>query len=254
MAKTRAYIFTINNPTCYDLGDCLELYDLYGRYMILGFEVGKKGTDHIQAYIYFDNAQHFKTVTGVLKRARVKPARGSPQQNFEYCSKDLYQEFGQIPVNGRASWDRIVEAMEYPKEHPQLYMQYRKAYQDIIVSEVPDKKKRTLCRCPLQDKYELMQELQDLQHTLCTDIDNYDGESALLIREEESVFNYLKLDHRVDEWVHGFPPKVKYGYQHRWFDPDIIVYLYTPGERLSDAIKAMPNYCDIKSQKDIEYV
>jgi len=55
---------------------------------IIGKEVGKNGTPHLQGYIYFKNARTLEQVRGISSRAHWEIAKGNPKQNFKYCSKE----------------------------------------------------------------------------------------------------------------------------------------------------------------------
>lgn len=51
--------------------------------------INGEGTPHIQGYIHFKNAKWFTAVKNLLRnKAHIEPAKGSPWQNFEYCSKE----------------------------------------------------------------------------------------------------------------------------------------------------------------------
>nr|QTE03329.1 MAG: replication-associated protein [Anser anser CRESS-DNA-virus sp.] len=94
--RSRAWCFTINNDTFDDLDMLLEAEFVY---CIFGFEMGENETPHIQGYIYFENPREMKGIKKkVFPRAHLEIARGSPEQNYEYCSKDgEYYEFGEKP-------------------------------------------------------------------------------------------------------------------------------------------------------------
>jgi len=96
--KTRAYVFTYNNPQAF-------AYDgIVCTYIIVGAETAPTtGTPHHQGYIYFKNAIAF---SGAKKKlppgCYIASAKGSPQQNRTYCSKvSIHYEGGDIPINGK---------------------------------------------------------------------------------------------------------------------------------------------------------
>ena len=48
-----------------------------------------EGTPHIQGYVYFDNQQTFSRMRILIgERAHLEKAKGSPRQNYDYCSKE----------------------------------------------------------------------------------------------------------------------------------------------------------------------
>lgn len=58
------------------------------KYMIIGFEIGKEGTHHIQGYADFQNARTLGGLTRDHKFIHWEPRRGSWQQAVDYCKKD----------------------------------------------------------------------------------------------------------------------------------------------------------------------
>lgn len=101
MSRARAVAFTLNNP---EQSDSDHLRDEYvnGRieYCIYQFEVGTNGgTRHIQGYARAKSArtlEQWKSVIG--RRAHIEFARGTPQQNIRYCTKDETREPGSDPI------------------------------------------------------------------------------------------------------------------------------------------------------------
>lgn len=114
MSKSRAYCFTINNPVESDYINVRSLFE-DSKYGIYGKETGEEGTFHLQGYVYFENARHFKKVKEYIPRAHIEVAKGSPEQNVTYCSKqgDIV-EYGDRPVQGRRN--DISEAYKVVKE------------------------------------------------------------------------------------------------------------------------------------------
>lgn len=86
MPGSRSYCFTINNPSVDEVND---LFQNDFKYMIIGFETGKKGTPHIQGYLQYYQPVTFNTVKLSLPTAHIEVAKGTPQQNIAYCSLDL---------------------------------------------------------------------------------------------------------------------------------------------------------------------
>ena len=99
--RYRAWCMTINNPTTEEV-EFLE--NIECRYLIVGDEVGEEGTPHLQIYIYFVNGRTFNRMKRDFPRAHIEVARGSPEENREYCSKEnVMIERGNIPTQGRRS-------------------------------------------------------------------------------------------------------------------------------------------------------
>lgn len=104
----RACCFTINNPTDEEVSNLKhKLSEL--KYAVFQYERGSEGTLHIQGYAYSQNPKRlggWKAVTG--PRAHIERARGSSEQNRQYCTKEDTREsgtepweHGQLPAQGR---------------------------------------------------------------------------------------------------------------------------------------------------------
>ncbi|AUM61976.1 Rep [uncultured virus] len=230
--KTRAYCFTINTPTHFDLADCFQLFDQYGRYMVLGFEVcPNTGRDHIQGYVYAKNPIRWSTVKDICVRAHIEESKGSPLQNLTYCSKTgLYVEFGNLPEKGVPTWDKICDAMKNPKENMQLYMQYSKFYREIVAHDNSVEKDRRIEFVDIDQKYSLICSLD--YDTITDSFDLYNGEEVVILEAKECTqivgARHIRLDDRIAYWLLGKPKLVKYGYQYIKFDPELIVILHEP--------------------------
>lgn len=75
------------------------------QYLIYGIEkCPTSGRRHLQGYIYFKNSKSMSAVKKLLKdnTAHLEKARGSPQENIKYCSKDgEFFFFGDEPKQGK---------------------------------------------------------------------------------------------------------------------------------------------------------
>jgi len=226
MSKTRGYTFTINNYTCDDIDQYIdEATSDSTQYSICGFEVGDKGTPHMQCYIYYKNAIHFDSFKKRFPRAHILSSRGTPQQNYEYCSKDGdYMETGELPHKGRATWDKIQEVYENPKDNPHLFNQYRKTYEEIKQRDIREQKKTT-------HFYVI-----DPVHDAITEIFDYfdwsDKDSIAVVDSLDKLEAYPNYDHVIyftlpdlshQLWARGMPITYKYGYQTKVIKPDTLV-------------------------------
>ena len=81
------WTFTINNP---GPGDAPGWEPATMDYMVYQFERGNEtGTEHIQGYVRFKNRRKFSVVQQWLPHgAHIEKARGSEQQNKDYCTKE----------------------------------------------------------------------------------------------------------------------------------------------------------------------
>lgn len=86
--RTRGWCFTLNNYTDEEYKDLIS----YGHTHTVRFIVGKEiapttETKHLQGYYYHKNARTIKQMKEVNARMHLEKARGSPEDNFTYCSK-----------------------------------------------------------------------------------------------------------------------------------------------------------------------
>ena len=118
MARSRNYVFTLNNYTEEDEHQCLaipwEVKDC--RYICVGREVGEQGTPHLQGYICFHTLKSLKQLSEFFPRARIETKYGTHQQAAVYCKKDGdFFEWGTLPMDddvkgglGAAAMDELM--------------------------------------------------------------------------------------------------------------------------------------------------
>lgn len=218
LRKARAWTFTVNNYTDDDLDNILSHFD---RYLIFGFEVcPTTGTEHIQGYVFHQNPVRFSAMKKWLPTAHFEIAQGSPEQNRDYCSKESqWYEFGDCPIKGLATFDKIEQAMKNPRENFHLFHQYRKAYSAYANSVVADKY-RSLRACSETSVYALARYYRDdEQQSICMYPSDYDGESVYF------VYAYWPPNW-IEHWANNFPIKERVGYEFRYQDPDIIYLVF----------------------------
>lgn len=100
MSRSRAWCFTINNPSDEEKKLCNEIICTY---IVLGNEVGANGTPHIQGYIEFKDAKSLKAVKKLLGgKAHLEARKGTPLQASDYCKKDKdFTERGKVCEQGK---------------------------------------------------------------------------------------------------------------------------------------------------------
>lgn len=98
MSRATRWCFTLNN---YTSDEHESIIALETKYKVIGKEVGKEGTPHLQGYLEFGKAMRFNAMNKLLPRAHLEPAI-KPQQAAEYCKKekDFIEE-------GTPSWKRM---------------------------------------------------------------------------------------------------------------------------------------------------
>ncbi|QNI80861.1 replication associated protein [Janusivirus portis] len=97
--QSKSWCFTYNNYTDADYTRICESLDRLCSYYCIGKEVGAQGTPHLQGYAYFTRRTSFVACKrAVGDSAHIEPARGTPANNREYCSKEgSFHEHGDLP-------------------------------------------------------------------------------------------------------------------------------------------------------------
>lgn len=134
--RGRAWCFTINN---YSNEDIQSITKLDAKYLIAGQEkCPDTGTPHIQGYVYFDNAKTLRAISKLLPRAHFEKARGTPEENQRYCSKDgdLLLETGELPSQGRRSDLDIVRDAIKKGHNMRDVVEIAGSYQSIKAAEL----------------------------------------------------------------------------------------------------------------------
>jgi len=142
-ASARNYLFTLNNYTTDELVQLSELPS-YAKYLIFGKEVGESGTPHLQGYLQLSSRRTLSWLKANFNgRAHFEVARGSPESNIDYCSKDgdLF-EFGQRPAAAqgrRSDLTEVVEAInsgarrgEIARRFPNHFVRYHRGFTELI--------------------------------------------------------------------------------------------------------------------------
>lgn len=112
-SRYRAWVFTLNNYTGPELD---HLDQLACRYLLYGKEIAPEtGTPHLQGYVYFPAGKSFAATRALLPRCHLLVARGTPSQNYNYCTKGgAFVERGDRPMDpgerGNLERDRYIAA------------------------------------------------------------------------------------------------------------------------------------------------
>lgn len=93
--SAKNWVFTINHPDGDDTSNLVYLNSELHRqsldvnYVIYQLEKGEHGTPHYQGYVQFTKRKTLNQLKAIFgNRVHVEVARGSPQQNSAYCSKE----------------------------------------------------------------------------------------------------------------------------------------------------------------------
>lgn len=151
-AASRGFCFTINNYT----DDQYEaVLSLRADYLIVGKEVGANGTPHLQGYGFWKNKKKFNALKNALPTAHIESAKGTPDDNRKYCSKDGdFVERGTLPKKGARNdlakqWEMIQDGKtdkEIVEQTGAGYSLHRKRLRDMkadIDNEDEIKKRKT---------------------------------------------------------------------------------------------------------------
>jgi len=115
--RARAYAFT-NFDTDFDYDPVLDHKDF--RYCIYGLETcPDTSREHHQGYVYFDKPLPFSTVKSLLGSSHIEKAKGTIEDNVNYCSKGgKVTKFGKRPRQG----DRtdLAELLDRVREQPTM--------------------------------------------------------------------------------------------------------------------------------------
>ena len=140
MANCKNWCFTLNNPTENEV----ERIKLLGEdesinYLIFQKEHGENNTEHLQGYIQFAAKKRLGPAkAAVSERAHLEKARGTPDQNKTYCTKEEGRldgpwEYGIISIAGKRSdllkfrdamKVRILSDAEVVEDFPEVIAKY----------------------------------------------------------------------------------------------------------------------------------
>ncbi|AIF76262.1 Rep [Bat associated circovirus 6] len=151
------WCFTLNNWTEEEYGTICSSLEGRVKYLIIGKEVGEKGTPHLQGFVNLTKKVRRSTLKQLLKctRVHVEPARGTDLENQRYCQKQKdYLEVGKPQCQGKSS--ALQEALrmlqtsngdlgKVAASFPEVYVRHGRGMRDYVnVSGlVPRREKKT---------------------------------------------------------------------------------------------------------------
>lgn len=101
--RSRGWCWTLNNYTESEYNKIkMDMHSNTVEKWIIGKEVGSNGTPHLQGYIYFKNGRSFESVKNMIQKAHWESAKGKPDQNYNYCSKENNFECNGFETNVRS--------------------------------------------------------------------------------------------------------------------------------------------------------
>ena len=154
MSRGLRWCFTLNNYT-EEEEECIKaLPDI--KYMIYGHEIAPEtGTPHLQGYIIFETRKYMTWIkNNTSPRIHLEIARGSVNQNRDYCSKGRnIIEIGEVPQEqweaaneaNKNKWDKAriaAKAGRFEEIPSDLWIKYRKAWEQEYQDERINKQVR----------------------------------------------------------------------------------------------------------------
>jgi len=86
--RSRGWCFTVNNYTEAEYDELKTCLTQQTQRYVLGREHEEVGTPHLQGYAYFKSARTLKQMKLINGRAHWEKAKGSPDANYDYCTKE----------------------------------------------------------------------------------------------------------------------------------------------------------------------
>ena len=147
MSRYRRWCFTLNNYTEDDYHR-LQLLDTDAdiRYLVVGKETGDSGTPHLQGYVELRRACRLGGIKDILgiPGGHFEGARGTSQQNLEYCSKQdpnplVLGQPGDQSQGHRTDLDQVADlvksgasARRVLEEYPSTFIKYARGVERAI--------------------------------------------------------------------------------------------------------------------------
>jgi hypothetical protein len=138
MARGKNWCFTLNN---YSEEEYKEILNTDCGYIIIGKEVGENGTPHLQGYIQMKITKRLTGMKKINDKAHWEQARGTPEENRKYCSKEKnFEEKGSISNQGKKKVDMVKAVVQTLKgvpieklieEHGAGYIMHRKKINEV---------------------------------------------------------------------------------------------------------------------------
>ena len=111
-SQTKSWCFTTNNYAPTEPTSTIERLRESALLAVIGKEIAPgTGTPHLQGYVQFKQRKRFSQVKAILPTgSHIEPAKGSPKQNLDYCSKSGdYVTIGSFPTGKHTSLHLVCE-------------------------------------------------------------------------------------------------------------------------------------------------
>jgi len=174
--RGRSYVFTLNlplittNDQAIEIGDLLEARLNNNKVAKFVFQLERGGRNeraHLQGWIYMANACTYKAVHKLFEgkdwQPWVKKARGTPEQCWDYCTKNSTRVHGpwskgdkpdgqgkrndikEFAMAAKGLGDGTVTIKQLQEEHRTIEARYMKYWDRVIAREQPTRNFETEC-------------------------------------------------------------------------------------------------------------
>lgn len=136
--RAKRWVFTCNNYTDEDVEHVNDMQEKC-KWAVIGREVGKNGTPHLQGFVSFKKQVYFRQVAAMVPFAHWEMAKGTDEDNWNYCTKEGdFFTLGEAPVFSNSKrarketdWEQVrslamdnqlhlIDAEPYIKFYPSL--------------------------------------------------------------------------------------------------------------------------------------
>jgi len=138
--KVQRVCFTLNNYSQEEF-DKIITYSKLCKFMIVAKETGDEGTPHLQGFFNLIKRSRFTALKKLIPRAYLVRARGTDEQNMEYCMKQDKKPFihGEPMRTGQRTdlmlaCGAVLEKkplVEIANENPTVYVKYYRGLQEL---------------------------------------------------------------------------------------------------------------------------
>lgn len=222
MPGARSYCFTLNNPI---FNNVYSLLQQDFKYLIIGFETAPTtGTPHIQGYVQFYDPKTRSWLSNRLKSAFIQIAKGTPEQNIAYCSKDgVWFEYGIKPTSGgKVTYEQVDAAFRDPENHMTIIRQYGKAYEHVRQTQISQSVVKTqyyTCNPVMDAITEILEHLPEADLIVVQSVSElaaYDSED---FTQKSIILLHPIMDQLIPLYPRGVPIKYKFGFQYHTCKP-----------------------------------
>lgn len=133
-------VFTVNNYTEADF-DIVKNHAEFCKFIVCGREVGDSGTPHLQGFMNLKARTRFNNLKCWLPSAHFEKAKGTDQQNLDYCTKQDKNAFISGEPQGRGKRNDLKAATKAVLEgkstaevaltDPTIFVKYSRGLQTL---------------------------------------------------------------------------------------------------------------------------